>query len=37
MYKRLKRKIVRGEPLTFHGSYKRKIKVFSQEVQWIAK
>ena len=31
------KEIVRGALLTFHGSYKRKIKVFTQEVQWIAK
>ena len=33
MYKRLKRKIVRGVPLTFHGSYKRKIEIFSPILQ----
>ena len=27
------KEIVRGAPLTSHGSYKRKIKVFSQKVQ----
>ncbi len=33
IYKRLKRKLFGGAPLTFHWSYKRKIKIFPPIIQ----